>query len=1077
MGSRWAPRACAEQGLAVAPCARATRIGRAALALRAALIIAAGFILATAGRIGDAAAQCTSVGVFPTVVTCATNTDTTVSPPAIFGALGDITAQVNSGVTVSGQGLVLQATPFLPTSAGNISFTNNGIINSSLPTGNRALLLQVNTGNPASTITYQGTGSVTNTGLGEALFFDAGDGTGNATISSTSTISADGATGIVIVQSGSPFILTIQQGAVVRGLEGVSTAVNTIITNAGSVTATSPIGAGFDVDSGSLTNSGFITGPAGGVFIGNVGTTAAVTNQTGGIIETAGEAVGAVESQGTFTVINQAGAIIRGTSAGPVGSAGILVEGDTTITNDGTIFGTLRGILNQGTGTSLTVTNNASGIIQSSGGPSGAVGILTVSGPLTVTNFGQISGDLDGVNSNAGDTATVTNSGTISATTRSAIRLNVGSVINNTGGVISGPAGIVFRLAANNPVIASSSVFNDGTITGTAGTAIQFLAGSAGNTLTLGTNSVINGNVIGRGSDALVLAGSGSASLNLNQYQGFSSFAKIGTSSWSVSGSAIGDWTVSGGRLAVNGAITGNISVGTGANLGGSGTITGVVTNSGTLSPGNSIGTLSVVGSYTQAAGSTYQVEVNAAGQGDRISVSGTPGTATIQGGIVQIIAQPGFYRRSTDYVILSATGGRTGTFDSVTANFAFLTPSLRYDADNVILNLFRTNTAFADGGQTINQKAVGRVLDQVIANATGDFGDALNILSGLDTVQGPRALEMLGGQQYSGFQNLAVQSALIFMNTFQQQAGGSTGGNRIALAEVCEEPVRCELSPSRWAAWGGGVGSFGTIAGDGNGRTFTYNIGGFAAGLDRTFDSGSLIGVTLGYSNASLYPQTLPGQGTSSAVQAGLYGKLIEGATYLDALVGYAHADNRFTRQIIFPGLSRTAFGQTQANQAFGQLEAGHRIDLLKPHQAFVTPFARLQGSTTSQDAFTETGAGSLGLNIAQQTTNSLRSVIGAYLGAGFDLGWRDRLRLGLQLGWSHEYADTSRPVTASFTGAPATAFTTFGAQAPRDGAIVGLTASTAIADATSLFLRYDADIAGDTANHTVSGGVRMTW
>ena len=56
-----------------------------------------------------------------------------------------------------------------------------------------------------------------------------------------------------------------------------------------------------------------------------------------------------------------------------------------------------------------------------------------------------------------------------------------------------------------------------------------------------------------------------------------------------------------------------------------------------------------------QAAGSTYQVEVNAAGQGDRINVTGT---AAIQGGTVQVLAQPGSYANSTTYTILRATGG-----------------------------------------------------------------------------------------------------------------------------------------------------------------------------------------------------------------------------------------------------------------------------------------------------------------------------------------------------------------------------------------------------------------------------------
>jgi outer membrane autotransporter protein len=48
------------------------------------------------------------------------------------------------------------------------------------------------------------------------------------------------------------------------------------------------------------------------------------------------------------------------------------------------------------------------------------------------------------------------------------------------------------------------------------------------------------------------------------------------------------------------------------------------VTNSGILAPGNSIGTTTIVGNYTHAAGATYTVEANAAGQSDKLIVTGT---------------------------------------------------------------------------------------------------------------------------------------------------------------------------------------------------------------------------------------------------------------------------------------------------------------------------------------------------------------------------------------------------------------------------------------------------------------------
>jgi uncharacterized protein with beta-barrel porin domain len=92
-------------------------------------------------------------------------------------------------------------------------------------------------------------------------------------------------------------------------------------------------------------------------------------------------------------------------------------------------------------------------------------------------------------------------------------------------------------------------------------------------------------------------------------------------------------------------------------------------------------------------------------------------------------------------------------------------------------------------------------------------------------------------------------------------------------------------------------------------------------------------------------------------------------------------------------------------------------------------------------------------------------------------DMGWREKLALQFRLGWSHEYADTGRPVTAALAGAPAAPFTTFGLSPTRDGILLGFGASTAVADATKAYLRYEGTLAGQDGSHALTAGVRMTW
>lgn len=223
-------------------------------------------------------------------------------------------------------------------------------------------------------------------------------------------------------------------------------------------------------------------------------------------------------------------------------------------------------------------------------------------------------------------------------------------------------------------------------------------------------------------------------------------------------------------------------------------------------------------------------------------------------------------------------------------------------------------------------------------------------------------------------------------------------------------------------------------------------------------------------------------GTGATDTFLAGVYGTYREGKVYADALAGYAYSDNQMWRQITVPGLGqRTAQGRTGANQFYGQIEAGYRVDIGPvggaAAEAYLTPFARLQGYTGAQNGFSETGAQSLNLTVAAQTTNSLRSVIGAQLGGSVDLGWREKLAAQLRLGWSHDYASTARPVTATLAGAPLAPFTTYGVAPQRDAAVVGFSAGTAIAEATSVYLRYEGTISGADSAHGITAGVRMSW
>lgn len=713
--------------------------------------------------------------------------------------------------------------------------------------------------------------------------------------------------------------------------------------------------------------------------------------------------------------------IVNGTNV-PLGLAGVVSgPGGVTIDSGGAV--------------QLSATNTYTGLTTIAGASGGmAAGQLLVSGPGSIANSAGVT------NNGIFDISRAWSPVNIRSLSGSG-QVNLGGqdlTLTHAGGVFSG----TIADGGAYPVGGGSLTLAGGLFT---------LAGSGtytGGTIVSGGSFILSGSL---GGPLSVLPGG--------------SFVVDPAGSYTNPGATV----INRGTTIVNGTMTASaLNTGT---LGGSGSIAGNVVNAGWMAPGNSIGTLAVGGNYVQGAGGSYLVEADGLGRSDRINVAGS---AMLLGGVVAVDAQPGTsFAPRTTYRILNAAGGLSGTFAAVTDPYPFILSSLSYDANNAYLTL--QTGGFAAQAQNRTQFTVGSVLDANALNATGDFATVLGNLRTATAAQGQAVMTALSGNNYAGFSTSMVEGAHLFMNNFAGQAGGgrSSASSRVALAAECDD-----VTAPNWGAWGSALGGLGTIGANQPVGGVTYNVGGFAAGLDRALTSSFRVGITAGYTTGSQWVSGFDGKGTSDTFLTGLYAGFAQDRIYADAIVGYAYSYNQMWRNIAIPGSSiRTARGGTGANQFYGQVETGYRFDLGTNAGAFAIPFARLQAYTGTQNGFAETGAQSLDLTVAGQTTNSLRSVIGAQLGGAIDLGWREKLAMQFRLGWSHEYADTARPVSATFAGAPAMPFTTFGVAPQRDGVVLGFSANTAIADATSAYLRYEGNISGQDNAHSLTVGVRMTW
>jgi outer membrane autotransporter protein len=1020
-------------------------------------------------------------------------------------------------------------------SPGEVIVTTGG----ALTIGDLISLGRLNGGVGVAKLTIQGGGTVS------ALRLFAGDGTqpGNVTVTgagSSLTVAPSGLTGSYRFQIGGLGAGELHIDA------GANVTVNGTRTLHLGLTGNGALFIGNGAGAGTLTADSVIFGTTGSsVQLNHTGTTtftaaisgngfltktgAGTTTLTGANTYTGGTSINAgtlalgaggslaatglvtLSAPGTGFNISASGNQTIGALAGVVGSTVSL--GATILTlggiNDQTFGGMLSGtggLVKQGTGTqTLTGANTYSGGTALNAGTltlgnNGALGggALTVGGASTLDNNTALNLG-NNITLNAGLTVGGSNaltlggpiSGTGSLSKTGAATLTLTGANTYTGGT-SISAGTL-ALGAGGSLAATSAVNVSG-----AGAGFDI---SAGGNQTIGALAGVVGSAVSLGANTLTF-GTASDQTFAGAIGDSGGLVKRGAGTQILSGisSYSGATTVAAGLLSVNGAIANSqVTVNSGATLGGSGTVgSTTIASGGILAPGNSIGTLTVNGNLNFTAGSVYRVEVDAAGNNDRTNVTGT---ATLNGGTVDVQASAGTYAANTTYTLLNATGGRTGAFSGVTSNLAFLTPTLGYDANNVFLSLARNDISFSAVAVTPNQIAISTALQHANAGATGDMGTVQTALTGLSAEQARAAYDSAGGAGLATLRNAGASFAAGFGNQLQARLGAVQGGgsglalsnrpvllaanDRVSdvLAPVYDTPQKFSLAgggdtssglPSRndpsKGFWLRGSGGYQTTHSDGNASASQVRSGSISAGLDAELHEGLRAGIALS-NGASRLSTDNNESGKSRSTALALYGSYVAGPWAFKGSASVGRNKNQMDRVVTVGAINRTASSDFDSTTLSAYGEAAYSLAMNGGWT--LQPLAALSLSRNKADGFTETGAGALNLQVAGQTTNSTQSLLGAK--AAFDAG---KLRLEPRVLWAHEFGNLNAPMTAQFQGAAnASPFQVSGVALKRDTLILGLGASGSVSKNFDLFADVQAEHNSLQRNVAVLVGLRGRW
>lgn len=831
-----------------------------------------------------------------------------------------------------------------------------------------------------------------------------------------------------------------------------------------------------------------------------------------------------LDQGGTFT--NTAAATVTGTLTAitfgykpfglpPAGGPGTLnnygtitggVEGVTmwlggTVNNySGGLIKTDTGVnaVSIGQGTSRTLYN--AGTIQSNKTTGFSTGVLIQGGPSTFTNTstGVIFGDYNGVYGSATAVWTsFSNAGSITSNRGAAVEATGGGTITNSGTISNtGNAG---NAADWNGILvrntAAAEIINSGTISGKTN-AITFAAAAgvpagATHTLRLQTGSVLIGNVVGgTGTDNLILEGTGTE--GIAKFSNFETLTMNGVD-WTLTGNGTFSTTttVQAGTLRVNGQLTSPaVGVQNGGTLTGNGTVVGNVTNNTGGNVRVDSGTLAFNGNYIHQMGAFFTVGVTPAANGV-LAITGAGHTATINGGTVRVMAGVGSYAPSTQYTILTTTGGRSGTFSGVTSNFAFLDPSLTYDANNVYLTLVRNSIDFASVGITPNQISAGGGLaalgmanpivsaallltpDQARAafdSVSGEIHPSLHSLmldeSSLirDAILGRQRLETaqgFGGTQATGFAD-DDETALAYAKKTRQAKGGPKWPIKAPPPVIA--PV--------YAAWVQGYGNWTRLNSDGNAATLRATNGGAIGGVDVTFNQNWRLGVATGGGRTDARVDARTSSASIDTFHVAAYGGGRIGDIAVRTGAAYSHHDISTMRTIAFPGFAdmATASYGASTSQIFGEAAYGVVRSWVNAEA-----FANLAYVSVRSDGFTETG-GPAALNVAQTTTTATYSTLGLRAQAPIPAIGPWAMTARGSLGWQHAYDGAASVSLMSFATSPSP-FAIAGVPIAADTLLVEAGLDALVHKNAVLALLYTGRLAADASAHAVRANLAIRF
>jgi fibronectin-binding autotransporter adhesin len=932
-----------------------------------------------------------------------------------------------------------------------------------------------------------GSGSVVKLGNGTLTMSGANTYTGGTAVKAGTlkiVSGAEMASGIVVGGAGQNASLQVDQGATVSGQ---------VLLEA----------------QGALDNAGHIATSATFVpAVGGYSDGAIVTNHDGGLIESdfsqPGSSFPAVSLGPNSTLLNASGSTIRGYT-------GVATEG--TVNNAG---GTIAGMADDAINGHATLVNNTDGGQITSGARAPfnlpiSSGVKTLAANAVVNNLGGSTIAGRGFGTYFFDGGTVTNDGDSLISGNVAIHLGTMSsatgLVNNTGGSrINGTAaGIVLKQggtvtndagatieasatpSADCSVTLACSIFvpihspygsygsngildltNAGTIIGN----VQMDPTVANNT-TLVTGGVIDGDLkIGPNAQStLTLDGNaGTTQLYSNAVTGTTTFGgtlvKNGGGTWLIDSSdlqGVIETSVTAGSLQATQTLSGNVTVNASGNLDGVPGVTGDLSNAGKVAVHE--GDSTVGGNYAQSSAGTLVINLG--------SKLGVTGTATLNGGTLEVTGADNGYVSNTHTNVLTAGAGVTGTFTQLVkgTGVVFTATTINYDANSVWLDTTGLDVTTAAAGQGVSYTAAsmgsarrvqaafeqlnGKIAAGNLAGVSGDFVRAAGQFQQAPTLQAAQAsLQSLSGQLH------AASVAMTFK--------AIDASNR-ALSDRFDNLLDKDNGLGMWMQNLNVGGNMARAGFDGVG----FQLNGWLVGSDRRIGQSGVAGYAFGQSRGQQRLDQGFDRDNSRSTEGMMYAGWLNGNWYTQGRVGFGRFQQDVSRQLLLGNSMQGVRTRYDGKYDVAYGESGLRFGRGNRH---VTPFVNVQYARIDRDGFVEQGAGGFGLRSNAQTVDRWQAGVGVRAGRHWNLDGGRVIDFSARAQWQRTLASHGDVFDASFVGMQQWQ-PLAGIGLSRYSGLIGVGLDATLSANTKLKFGYDSEMGQRDHAQMLSANLSMTF